>query len=446
MLEPFPVYSEETANEYRANDPFYTSKLSTSATCSSKIHQIRIPGNPVTHPVGMTDACEQSMQATMNARQLRGRAKTFSNTKGAEQLGRSISFAAEIDQEQLPLPRSVTGLSKKQKRHIKIIDHNMFYRRNSESNLHSVSFSGLLRAQNEPQSSISPAKDQNVENSPIRDSIIDANFSERELTNAIIQDAKTVTVSPVKAKLSVPSLRKRNNESVADEKPALDSNENNRFLLPTPHGPATYSTTGEDSQEAPSISAAYFESRDLHDSQGFTNIADDDFIGGPVRTPKRRRGPARQVGQPALLAPDSRLSICAPIESTTPSGYRADEESVTDHGYSSNISPQEPVVTVNFVAKTDDPDQPADLARTSFDLNTEKKLLKHTNTENNSLPDDSTLAAAGEKWVFDEFGNGRPFASLLSGVVDDMDCQLIIFLRHFLCGVSGPYWILRNTH
>lgn len=52
------------------------------------------------------------------------------------------------------------------------------------------------------------------------------------------------------------------------------------------------------------------------------------------------------------------------------------------------------------------------------------------------LPSRETLAKAGDIPIFDAQGNVRPFKSIYSG--DDVigERQLVLFVRHFYCGVS----------
>jgi hypothetical protein len=54
------------------------------------------------------------------------------------------------------------------------------------------------------------------------------------------------------------------------------------------------------------------------------------------------------------------------------------------------------------------------------------------------LPSEATLEEAGNVPIFDADGNSRPFKSLYSGNQAIGEQQLIIFVRHFFCGVSWP--------
>ena len=54
----------------------------------------------------------------------------------------------------------------------------------------------------------------------------------------------------------------------------------------------------------------------------------------------------------------------------------------------------------------------------------------------NNLPTRADLDAAGEHPVYDLEGRAHPFKSLYSGPRHEGQRQLIIFLRHFYCGVS----------
>lgn len=51
-------------------------------------------------------------------------------------------------------------------------------------------------------------------------------------------------------------------------------------------------------------------------------------------------------------------------------------------------------------------------------------------------PDRGTLAAAGEVSIYDQMGNKRAFRTLFTGLDAIGDRQLVIFVRHFYCGVS----------
>lgn len=50
-------------------------------------------------------------------------------------------------------------------------------------------------------------------------------------------------------------------------------------------------------------------------------------------------------------------------------------------------------------------------------------------------PDRGTLAAAGEVPVYDSYGNMRQFRTFFTGLDAIGDRQMIIFIRHFYCGV-----------
>lgn len=56
---------------------------------------------------------------------------------------------------------------------------------------------------------------------------------------------------------------------------------------------------------------------------------------------------------------------------------------------------------------------------------------------NNSLPTPETLRKLEQYTVLDESGKSRPFKSLYTGP-NVARRVLIIFVRHFFCGVSGP--------
>jgi hypothetical protein len=52
------------------------------------------------------------------------------------------------------------------------------------------------------------------------------------------------------------------------------------------------------------------------------------------------------------------------------------------------------------------------------------------------LPDKETLSEAGDIPIYDSEGNARSFRSLYSGDLAIGEQQLVIFVRHFYCGVS----------
>jgi hypothetical protein len=51
-------------------------------------------------------------------------------------------------------------------------------------------------------------------------------------------------------------------------------------------------------------------------------------------------------------------------------------------------------------------------------------------------PDEDMLAQAGKIPIFDSDGKGRPFSSIYSGDTAIGEQQMVIFVRHFYCGVS----------
>lgn len=52
-------------------------------------------------------------------------------------------------------------------------------------------------------------------------------------------------------------------------------------------------------------------------------------------------------------------------------------------------------------------------------------------------PDEDMLAQAGKIPIFDSDGKGRPFSSIYSGDTAIGEQQMVIFVRHFYCGVSA---------
>jgi hypothetical protein len=59
--------------------------------------------------------------------------------------------------------------------------------------------------------------------------------------------------------------------------------------------------------------------------------------------------------------------------------------------------------------------------------------------ESDEIPDEDMLQAAAELPILDEKGNVRSFKSLYSGSLAIGRQNLIIFVRHFFCGVRGSF-------
>jgi hypothetical protein len=60
------------------------------------------------------------------------------------------------------------------------------------------------------------------------------------------------------------------------------------------------------------------------------------------------------------------------------------------------------------------------------------------------LPDEETLKEAGDIPIFDSEGNARSFKSLYDGDMALGEQQLVIFVRHFYCGVCSPTYPLSH--
>jgi hypothetical protein len=56
-------------------------------------------------------------------------------------------------------------------------------------------------------------------------------------------------------------------------------------------------------------------------------------------------------------------------------------------------------------------------------------------SDSESCPDADAMAEAADVPIFDSHGNARPFKSLYSGELAMGEQQLVIFIRHFFCGV-----------
>jgi len=77
----------------------------------------------------------------------------------------------------------------------------------------------------------------------------------------------------------------------------------------------------------------------------------------------------------------------------------------------------------------------------SFDLDAYFAQF-HNPVDDADLSDDcpsrETLAEAGKIPIYDADGSSRPFSSLYEGDLAIGEQQLIIFVRHFFCGVRNP--------
>jgi hypothetical protein len=64
-----------------------------------------------------------------------------------------------------------------------------------------------------------------------------------------------------------------------------------------------------------------------------------------------------------------------------------------------------------------------------------------------NLPDAASMEAAGEIPIFDSEGNSRPFKSIYSGDLAIGEQQMVLFVRHFFCGVSlARFSIYNKSH
>lgn len=79
----------------------------------------------------------------------------------------------------------------------------------------------------------------------------------------------------------------------------------------------------------------------------------------------------------------------------------------------------------------------------SFDYEDYFEKIQHEIDISDARPDDNLLAQAGKIPIFDSDGKGRPFSSIYSGDTALGEQQMVIFVRHFFCGVSYiPFLIL----
>ena len=73
----------------------------------------------------------------------------------------------------------------------------------------------------------------------------------------------------------------------------------------------------------------------------------------------------------------------------------------------------------------------------SFDFEDYFEKIQHEIDISDNRPDDNMLAQAGRIPIFDSDGKGRPFSSIYSGDTAIGEQQMVIFVRHFFCGVSA---------
>lgn len=76
----------------------------------------------------------------------------------------------------------------------------------------------------------------------------------------------------------------------------------------------------------------------------------------------------------------------------------------------------------------------------SFDFEEYFEKLQHEIDISDSRPNDDMLSQAGKIPIFDSDGIGRPFSSIYSGETAIGEQQMVIFVRHFFCGVSESYY------
>lgn len=65
------------------------------------------------------------------------------------------------------------------------------------------------------------------------------------------------------------------------------------------------------------------------------------------------------------------------------------------------------------------------------------ELLQSQIQLSDNLPDAKALELAGDIPIFDSEGNSRPFKSIYSGDLAIGKQQMVLFVRHFFCGVSS---------
>jgi hypothetical protein len=71
-----------------------------------------------------------------------------------------------------------------------------------------------------------------------------------------------------------------------------------------------------------------------------------------------------------------------------------------------------------------------------FDYEDYFEKIQHEIDISDAMPDNDRLGDAGKIPIFDSDGKGRPFSSIYSGDTAIGEQQMVIFVRHFFCGVS----------
>jgi hypothetical protein len=74
-----------------------------------------------------------------------------------------------------------------------------------------------------------------------------------------------------------------------------------------------------------------------------------------------------------------------------------------------------------------------------------ERYKEHIDISDN-LPDAKTMGHAGEIPIFDSEGNSRPFKTIYSGELAIGEQQMVLFVRHFFCGVRLSPIMAQQSH
>jgi hypothetical protein len=110
-------------------------------------------------------------------------------------------------------------------------------------------------------------------------------------------------------------------------------------------------------------------------------------------------------------------------------------------------SAAEPVPVANppVVSNNPDPDPSTVSAPVADDVKVADTNKLDEGLSNNKLPSEETIRKVEGYEVFDSKGEKHSFKSIYDGP-DSTGRLLVIFIRHFFCGVSSPKAVTRNPY
>lgn len=138
------------------------------------------------------------------------------------------------------------------------------------------------------------------------------------------------------------------------------------------------------------------------------------------------------MSSPALSRVNSRRSAVSAVSSV-------DDSPATSPVFSPTYHTEEGTVTTTL---SDTATTPSIEHSCNFDSDDWFGRFRDDLDVSDECPDRGTLAAAGEVPLYDAHGNMRPFKTFFTGLDAIGDRQLIIFIRHFYCGVSFAFPLL----